>query len=347
MPAKIGRYLVIERLGSGATGVVYAAYDPELDRRVAIKCLHPGIRGPESRERLRREAQALARLTYPHVVTVHDVGTWDADGSRRLFIAMTCVAGQNLGAWLRDGRREWRAVLDLLLQAGRGLAAAHGAGLLHRDFKPDNILVEHGDRAQVADFGLACFLDSGESGPQQIPMASLIERAVDLTGPDRLVGTPAYMAPEILKGQVDERSDQFSYCATLYEALYGVRPHSGRSLLQLFNRKLEGALVQPPENRGVPKWIHEAMTRGLEPDPEDRWPSMDALLAELTRDRRRRRISMLGAAALAAAALAAGVGMTAAVRTPATVCETSPTPWRGVWDDGRRGDLRRAFLDAG
>ncbi|MEM1183093.1 MAG: serine/threonine-protein kinase, partial [Acidobacteriota bacterium] len=342
VPSRIGRFLVIKPIGSGAAGVVYAAYDPELDRQVAIKCLRSAVRDPAAGERLRREARSLARLSHPNVVTVHDVGAVDAAKAAEgqdtcFFIAMELVDGMSLGAWLLKETRPWREVIDLLVQAGHGLAAAHGAGLLHRDFKPENVLVTSDGRAQVADFGLACAVNNPAS-EHGTGAATTVAR---------LVGTPAYMAPETMEQPADERSDQFSYCATLYEALFGVLPHSGKGLVPLWNAKVHGELTPITDRRGVPRWLEEAVVKGLSPNPVDRWESLDELIAVLERPSRRRKISALAAAALLAAGLAAGSGVTTAINgVNSTICDAAPEPWRGVWDDGRRDELRRAFAES-
>ncbi|MEM6796500.1 MAG: serine/threonine-protein kinase, partial [Acidobacteriota bacterium] len=346
VPSRIGRYMVIDHVGSGANGSVYSAYDPDLDRRVAIKCLRSSRTDSEAGERLRREAQALARLSHPNVVTVYDVGDVSQE-KPHFFIAMAFVEGMNLTEWLRARERPWREVLDLLLQAGRGLAAAHGAGLLHRDFKPDNVLVTGEGQAQVADFGLACAVQGAEPRrPIEAVLSESVERS-DLKASVYLVGSPAYMAPETLRNRVDERSDQFSFCAALFEALYGVRPHLGAGLPQLFNAKLEGALTPVEDHRGAPRWLYEAVVRGLSPDPEDRWPSLDELIATLERRLQRQKNSILAAAALLAVGLVAGIGVTAAMNDSATICDRAPAPWSGVWDDGRKKGLQEAFSSSG
>jgi serine/threonine protein kinase len=224
--ARIGRFAVLSRVGEGGMGVVYAAYDGELDRRVALKLLAPGMVGPEGRARLRREAQAMAKLSHPNVVPIYEVGEHEG----RVFVAMEFVEGQTLRAFCRDEVRAWEAVLAAGIQAGRGLAAAHEAGLIHRDVKPDNILIGDDGRARVVDFGLARRSDDGEpreprsarpndeGGPKSSTRAPL-------TRAGTLMGTPAYLAPEqVERAAATAKSDQFSFCVTLYEALYGELP---------------------------------------------------------------------------------------------------------------------------
>ncbi|MCA9705293.1 MAG: serine/threonine protein kinase, partial [Myxococcales bacterium] len=248
----LGRYLVLEPLGSGGLGDVYACYDPELDRRVAIKLLKTTAAALDRAQlRLKREAQALARLAHPNVVAVHDVGIHDD----RVFVAMELVEGQTLRAWLSAEPRSWSEVRDVMVAAGRGLAAAHAAGMVHRDFKPGNMMVGLDGRVRVLDFGLARAVspgsgsDAGEvpvlppgsaglaagpaglaagaaglaAGSAGVPGSAGLDVAVTQTGV--VLGTPAYMAPEQLTGTtVDGRADQFGFCCTLYEALWGKRP---------------------------------------------------------------------------------------------------------------------------
>ncbi len=217
-PVKIGRFTVLRRLGAGGMGVVYAAYDEMVDRKVAIKLLQRMRVGEEAGDRLLREAQALGRLSHPNVIQVYEVGVHE----ERVFVAMEFVEGCTLEAW--EPEASLAAVLDVYVQAGRGLAAAHEAGLVHRDFKPDNVLVGNDGRARVLDFGLA--RSAGEAPPDPASSAELERMGVDTTG-DRLVtpltrtgavmGTPAYMSPEQHLGQpTDPRTDQFSFCVALW-----------------------------------------------------------------------------------------------------------------------------------
>ncbi|MEM6994111.1 MAG: serine/threonine-protein kinase, partial [Myxococcota bacterium] len=223
-----GRYVVLQHIGAGGAGTVYAAYDPELNRKVALKVLND--ERPRSRQRLMREAQAIAKVTHPNIVAVHDVGTHQG----RVYIAMEFVDGFTLRRWLAVKTRPWQDVLDKLNAAGEGLAAAHDAGLVHRDFKPDNVLVDRAGRVVVLDFGLARRAstagDSRQSEEdQQIDAMLRTPRHtpldINITGAGALMGTPAYMAPEQhLRQRVDARTDQFSFCVVFWEALYGERP---------------------------------------------------------------------------------------------------------------------------
>jgi hypothetical protein len=280
---RVGRYEVEYLIGTGGLGVVYAAIDPELGRHVALKLLKVDPRPGESggQDRLLREARALARLSHPNVVAVYDVGAW----SDRVFVAMEMITGRDLRGWLLVTPRRPPAVVDVFLAAGRGLAAAHAAGLVHRDFKPDNVLVGGDGRVCVTDFGLARALE---------------EARADEDG--AIVGTPAYMAPEQHLGRsADARSDQFGFCASLHEALYGERPFAGVDLDELSAEIIAGRVQPPPRGAHVPATLARIVVRGLSSDPAARWPSMEALLAALGRDRRKlwRRLAAVAAALLA------------------------------------------------
>ncbi|HEY7375739.1 MAG TPA: serine/threonine-protein kinase, partial [Polyangia bacterium] len=239
--ARIGRYLIIERVGAGAMGVVYGAYDPELDRKIAVKLLKGGDAGPEdaARARLLREAKAMARLAHPNVIAVYDVGIFDG----QIFLAMEFLSAGTLRSWLADRPRGWREVLDVFVAAGRGLAAAHAAGLVHRDFKPDNVLLDKEGRPRVVDFGLARDAagapaddHGGETHARAAAETTSGTHLGTLTRKGAIMGTPAYMAPEQITGEAtDARTDQFSFCVTLWEALHGERPFFGESLMGLLH----------------------------------------------------------------------------------------------------------------
>ncbi|HET6583899.1 MAG TPA: serine/threonine-protein kinase [Nannocystaceae bacterium] len=364
--APIGRYRIHRRIGHGGMGVVYAAYDPELDRQVAIKLLHRD-RGAEleaQRLRLVREAQAMAKLSHPNVVVVHDVGTH----GDRLFIAMELVDGVTLTLWLRERERTRAEILRAFIHAGRGLAAAHAVGLVHRDFKPDNVLVGADQRVRVTDFGLAR-PQTGKADAIGSPgafLGSSSERALtmDLTARGSLVGTPAYMAPEQFLGlTADARADQFSYCVALYEALFAARPFGGRTLQDLTLSVTEGRLTEPSAALAAPKWLRNALLRGLALQPQARHRDMDALLGELDKDRawRNRFIASAGigggAAALVGAAYLAVVAGLGADPTPlpapesfvteATGCTRGEHKLESAWNDARRTELARGFAASG
>ncbi len=343
--AAIGRYVVLERLGAGGMGVVYAAYDPQLDRRVALKLVRGaggGGSSPEGRSRLVREAQTMARLSHPNVVAVHDAGPF----GDQIFLAMELVSGQDLKAWLAEAARPWRQVLDVYLAAGRGLEAAHAAGLVHRDFKPENVLLAEDGRVRVTDFGLARQLDSAEtplalSDSLQEPLESLSET---LTRTGVLVGTPAYMAPEqAARSRADARSDQFSYCVSLYEALYGERPFKGATLRELIEAAQSGRVQPAPAGSEVPVWIRKVLLRGLSFQPDQRYPSMAALLEALQRDpaAQGRRLVLAGAAG--AALVVAVVGAVRLSTAATAACRGAEAKLAGTWDDAQRSAARKAF----
>ncbi len=313
--ARIGRYVVIERVGTGAMGVVYGAYDPELDRKIALKLLKPGQGAQETaRARLLREAKAMGRLSHPNVVAVHDVGVFE----EQIFIAMEFLSGGTIKSWLAEAPRTWREILAVFVAAGRGLVAAHAAGLVHRDFKPDNVLLDKDGRPRVVDFGIARQADGAleESGGFDLTVPLHAPGGQDaalmtLTKTGAMVGTPAYMSPEQFMGERgDERGDQFSFCVALYEALYGERPFAGGDVLTLSVNVTQEQMRPLPKDRGVPTWLRRTILRGLKAERAARWPSMAAIITALEDDpasRLRRRLVTGGAlAAVAASLLVAG-----------------------------------------
>jgi len=343
----VGRHMVLHEIGAGGMGVVYAAYDPELDRKVALKLVLPG-RGATGRVRLLREAQALARLSHPHVVAVHDVGTV----GEQIWLAMELVEGRTLSDWL-ETKRQWRDALEVLRKAGAGLAAAHAVGLLHRDFKPTNVMVGDDDRVRVLDFGLArthASEGSAHSDPPEPSEAPKSPLTTDLTRTGAVVGTPRYMAPEQLGAkELTAAADQFSFCVTLWEALYGQRPFAGSSTEAIIANVLAGRLRSPPKRHAVPGWLRRACERGLAADPEQRWPSMDALLDTLAKGRKRAGIRK-GAAVVAVLAL---LGAAAEARRgwelshQQAACDATATELDGVWSPAREQALRKALVATG
>ncbi len=297
MPVKVGRYVVIEELGAGGLGVVYAAYDPKLDRRVALKLINPARVGVDAVQRMQREAQAMARLTHPHVVTVHDTGT-HGDG---VFIAMELVDGQTLSRWVHGRAPNWKQERDVLVESGQGLAAAHRQGLVHRDFKPANVLVDQAGHPQVLDFGLACSADEVFVASSAESTASLLGDAITETGV--MLGTPQYMSPEQFSGRADARSDQWAFCVTAWQVLYRGRPFTAPDVPNLRRVIESGYLPPPPADSNVPGWMDKALRRGLSVDPARRFDSMEALLTALQRDKRSRRLQ---AFAVAGAVLLSG-----------------------------------------
>ena len=301
---RVGRYAILRRLGEGGMGVVFSGYDDELDRKVAIKLVRGELAGAAMIERLRREAQALARLSHPNVVQVYEVGTFQDQA----YVAMEFVAGQTLRAYQAAPGRRADEVLAAYLQAGRGLAAAHAAGLVHRDFKPDNALVGDDGRVRVVDFGLARLGEAAGDGPEDRVAETLPSGQPEdarLTASGAVLGTPAYMAPEQIDGRpADARSDLFSFCVALYEGLYGRRPFAGARPIDLRQAIAAGQIEAPAADPGLPAALRRAIVRGLADDPAARWPGMAPLLAALGGDvgRRRRRTAwaVLGALSVGA-----------------------------------------------
>ena len=348
---RVGRFIVLERLGAGGMGEVFAAYDPDLDRKIALKLLRAdvfaGHEKNEAQARLLREAQAVAHVSHPNVIAVHDVGTFNSD----VFIALELVQGETLRKWLAERRRSTREVLKVFLDAGHGLAAAHAAGLVHRDFKPDNVLISDDGQVKVLDFGVACAhkTPSGHETPAQKPelTPSTPLLSTPLTQAGALVGTPAYMAPEQLAGSdAEPRSDQFAFCASLYEALNGCRPFSGDTLLARTARIARGQLDRPAAPRDVPARVQRVLRRGLSLAPGDRFDSMESLLAALDDASRAVRKKVLVALGLAVAVV---VPLTLATlvwgrAAPAIACPAPAQRLEGVWDARAREAVRRAFL---
>jgi tetratricopeptide (TPR) repeat protein len=340
----IGRYRVHDILGSGAMGEVYAAHDPDLDRRIALKLLRDrtsGATAPEARARLLREAQALAKLHHPNVVAVHDVGTvGDA-----VFIAMELVDGETLSEWIRRRSPSWREIMLAFVQAGRGLQAAHSAGLVHRDFKPNNVMIGSDGRVRVTDFGLARLADASAGPPPGMaPSPSRITQSLTRTG--AILGTPAYMALEQLEGRdADARSDQFAFCVALYEALYGERPFVADDLQSLAHELAEGNVRAAPRGTRVPARLREVLLRGLAKDPAARFASMEALLAALGRDPAKARHRWAGATVLVLLGTAAVVALARAPQK--MVCGGAAEKLAGVWDPVRRQIVHNAFLATG
>ncbi|EDM77753.1 serine/threonine kinase family protein [Plesiocystis pacifica SIR-1] len=275
-PIRIGRYKVLDCIGQGGMGIVYAARDERLDRTVAIKLLRPEFSGSQTND-LGKEAQSLAKLAHPNVVAVYDVGEHDD----QLFVAMEYVEGQSLRRWLLR-RPSITELLSVFAAAGAGLAAAHRAGLVHRDFKPDNVLVGSDGRPRILDFGLARAPGAdGVGGPPSFA-DDADANATSLSRHGVLLGTPAYMAPEQHLGErADARSDQFGFCVALFQAIYGVLPFPSADLRALSLAIVGGRVSTPPPRTGVPDSLRNLLIRGLKVDPDARFPDMDSLLGEL------------------------------------------------------------------
>jgi len=328
----VGRFLVIERIGEGAMGVVYAAYDPELDRRVALKLLRADRSDARARARLVREAQAMARLSHPHVVTVYDVGTRGDD----VWVAMELVEGGNLRAWL-EADRPTADVLQMFRQAGAGLAAAHAAGLVHRDFKPENVLVDADGVPKVGDFGLA--VGEGDA-PGEVPEGALLEASLTRTG--ALLGTPAYMAPEQLAGEAaDARADQFAFCVALWEAIAGERPFEGATIAALRADIASG----PPAPRFDARTA-TALRRGLSAKPGERFADMAALLDALSPAPRRPAGWLVVAGVSSLAVVGALVALLGDPPPAEDRCAASAEALDPVWSDAARGALASPIAGA-
>lgn len=316
-PLRIGRFSVLERLGQGGMSIVYAAYDDELDRKVALKLLRTeGASKHQAPQRLRREAQAIARLSHPNVIPVYEVG----EHNGQVFVAMEFVRGVTLRSWI-DGRpRTWSEVSEVLLQAARGLAAAHRAGIVHRDFKPDNVMVDDESRVRVLDFGVAA-IGHEESGDT---LVDATPRGAKLTHDGALVGTPIYMAPECLaRDPASPSSDQFSFCAVCFEALAGRRHRSGDTVAQLEASGRAGASFS--SDVAAPARVRVAILRGLQSTPEDRHADMDALISALQpRHRRRWLIPAFGITA------ATGVAIWG-IATDSDACRVGEKAMHDIW----------------
>ncbi len=378
---KIGRFAILNHLGEGGMGVVYAAYDDKLDRKVAVKVLRgEATRTDETgRARLLREAQAMARLSHPNIVTVHEVG----EHEDRVFVAMEFVRGKSLDAWLeaadtrdtsereaedddaldddeRDARgrarakptHPWREVLQVFRQAGRGLLAAHRAGIVHRDFKPHNALLGDDGTVKVLDFGLARGV--AHAGTEELvatPLTGrepvrLLDAALTRTG--AIMGTPAYMSPEQHLGiPATAASDQFSFCVALYEALYGQLPFACTTLAELIKNVTDGRVREQPAGTAVPSWVRRIVLRGLASDIDERFPSMQELLTALERDPSAQRRRWLTAAGLVVVTAGSSVGVMKLQAAPPPVdtrCQGIEGELAGVWDDVRREAARVSVL---
>jgi eukaryotic-like serine/threonine-protein kinase len=358
--ANVGRFVVLEQVGQGGMGRVLRGYDPKLRREVALKLMRTS--SSNTADRMLREAQAMARLSHPNVVPVYDVG----EHGGAVFIAMEYVEGRTVRVWCESDRPGWRAVVRVFVEAGRGLAAAHRAGLVHRDFKPDNVLVERGTasdtvgRARVMDFGIARaaeeFSSCAEDGLGMAMLTgeapttgslALVRRAElteGLTEVGTLVGTPAYMAPEQHRGEpADARSDQYAYCVALFEALFGVRPFSGKSLAELAAQKERGQL-RVPASISAPRWIRRIVLRGLSPQPDARWPSIEALVDALGDDPRRK---WTRGAVVAGGVLSLGAAAVTIAEARSAACTGAAARLEGIWDTPRSADVGAALRATG
>ena len=327
---RIDRYLVHRKIGAGAMGVVFAARDTELDRDVALKVLRAA--DSRARPRLLREAQALARINHPAVVAIHDVGAWQ----ERVWLAMELVDGSDLRTWLRERSPSWRDIVQSFVQAGEGLAAVHAEGLVHRDFKPANLMVTDDGRVKVMDFGLALIGDGSREtgrGCQSPANMRRSQRHNVLTRPGAHAGTPAYMAPERFMGIANASTDQYSFCVALWEALFEQLPFSGASISALQEAVMSDRRSKPTGRHPVPGWLRRACARGLSAEPADRWPSMTALVQHL-RQGPRKRLRMF--AGLATVALVGGTATGVSQLAIEDECRDGSARVAEVWNPERR-----------
>lgn len=350
---KIGRYVLLDQVGQGGMGVVFAAFDPQLNRKVALKILKAGLSDSDDKRQLRarlyREAQAIAKLSHPNVITVFDVGTVGAS----VFVAMEFVEGATLTEFLAKPR-SLEAILDAFAQAGRGLSAAHQAGLVHRDFKPDNVLMGFDGVARVSDFGLARTdpslvveddegLDDFDSDPGDVEDSDLLSSPMTQAG--AVVGTPRYMAPEQHAGAPpDPRSDQFAFCVALYQALYGQEPFVAHTMERLVHAKQHGRIMEPPETVKIPGSLEQLIWRGLSADPRRRYPTMEVLLDDLRHDpavRGRPVLRWVVGIGLSSAAL--GIAALQSGEVERAPCDEGEARWNEVWNAPRKEAVRSAF----
>lgn len=339
-PIRVGRYELGELLGRGAFGQVFVASDPELGREVAIK-LVAGRSGSEaSQSRLLREGQALAQLQHPHVVPVYDVGIGELGVGRRsgVYIVMERVHGRTLAAWQAEVDRTPPEIVAAYGQAARGLAAAHAAGVVHRDFKPANAMVRPSGTVVVIDFGLATAPGDVSGSPVSSDPGggSSGSSGSSLTETGTVMGTPRYMAPEQHRAEpATPSTDQYAWCVALWEALAGSPPFSGRTYAELVAAKTRGALPHAP---ALPASIRRVLGRGLSVDPARRFASMSDLLAELGHAPRRRRRFRVALAAVSTSAIVAAL-LAGPAERPGVCDLASPRP-------ASRVEVEAALLEA-
>jgi len=358
-PEMLGRYVLLSPIGAGGMGEVYAAYDPELDRKVAIKVVRTGRdRSERAIARLRREAQALAKLSHPHVVPIYDVGSSDG----QMFFAMELVHGETLDRWCSDKAGDVEAIVPRFVEAALGLQAAHDTGIIHRDVKPENLLLGDDGRVRVLDLGIAKLAgaatdvaESSARGSEDAATAVAVDPASEtadalyetrLTSFGAVMGTPAFMSPEQYEGaKIDARSDQFGFCASLFSCLYGEDPFQAKSYTGMCAAIVEGRIAAPSREADVPARIRQAIRRGLSVRPDDRFESMNALIAELAPVPHRR-----GRGALAAgfAAVIVGLATWNVVSPPgaATSCEVPEDTLTALWSEGLEAAVRKASASA-
>ncbi len=364
--SKAGRYMILDQLGRGGMGVVYKAYDPELDRQIALKLLSTkrksATRAEQAKERLLREAQALARLSHPNVVSAYDVGTIGGE----VFVAMELLDGLTLKDWIKENQPSLQKIVEVMVSAGRGIEAAHKVGLIHRDIKPDNIIVGADGRVRVLDFGLALVASKQEienanedmknwEGDTSISGLSTELGGHSGTGASRpltmdgvIMGTPGYMAPEQYMGsELDAYSDQYSFSVTLFEALYGIRPHHARSFKELREKVTSKSIDPPPQEVKIPGSLKRIVLQGLALYKADRFPSMTKLLRELSKDPwvLRRRILLVATVLVLLAATFVGASQWQSMKNEK--CQGAENKIAGIWDKQAKSKVGRAFTATG
>jgi tetratricopeptide (TPR) repeat protein/tRNA A-37 threonylcarbamoyl transferase component Bud32 len=349
----VGRYLVVEEVGSGAMGRVVRAYDPKLHREVALKLVET-LKKADTAARLLREAQAMAQLSHPNVVAVFDVETVSESKGKPpsvVYIAMEFVRGRTLEEWVNGKERTWEEIVPQYVAAARGLSAAHAAGLVHRDFKPANVLVGTDGRIRVTDFGLVRGGHAPPSMEDSLDLDSVARRMApgddSLTRMSTVVGTPAYMPPEQhLGAAIGHPADQYAFCVSMFEALAGKRPFKGKTLKELFAKKMEHS-IEWPRSTTVPRFVQRALERGMDPKPEARWPSMDALIEALTNDPAVARRRWLVFAGVGVVALGIGGWLYAERGRARAQCEAEAAAIFDDWNGEREADVQASFSAVG
>lgn len=340
---RFGRYVILDRIAGGGMGVVYRAEDPELHRKVALKVLHPRQSGDaRSRQRMLAEARALARLDHPNIVQIHDVIAVDD----QVVLVMELVTGVTLASWERDAPRSWREIVRVYAQAGDGLVAAHGLDIIHRDFKPANVVIRDDGRIRVLDFGLARVAEAGPEAASALGSPDLPDAggADGLTATGEIVGTLGYTSPEQLAGQpATPASDQFSFCVALHRAVEGVPPFQGGDVASRLHSIRAGVIARAADVRRVPAWLRAVITRGLASDPESRFPSVAALLTELRRPHGWRRWRVPVAVTTVAAAFAATLAYRPSPATPGVACDGGVHEIGAVWGPAPRARLAKTL----
>lgn len=359
-PESIGRFPILGRVGQGAMGVVYSAYDERLDRKIAIKLLAAGreLYGTGGYSRLLREAKAMAQISHPNVVQVYEAGIVDD----KVFVAMEFLRGPTLRQWQAETFRSWREQLAVHLQAARGLQAAHEVGVVHRDYKPENVIVALDGRVRVLDFGLACaaldadvsrvgsLLATGDPRLETLGMPGMAAEGADenmVTETTTILGTPAYMSPEQHRGgAIDARSDQYSFCIALYEGVYRERPFAGTTRRALAKEVSSGHVRPRPDSSDVPHWLRKVLLKGLAADPAKRFPTMRALIEDIEKRLQPRRRPLAAISISAVVALGAGYMLAQSSPSPED-CQRGVERGTSVWNPERKSSLRQRFARLG